>query len=73
MIDRRQFLTRSGAAVVGAGALGAAHLTDVAAAEQAGVRQGSRDRLQADDPLQSAVAADPAARLPAVQFHGPVR
>jgi len=71
MIDRRQFLTRSGAAVA-VGALGGAHLSDVEAAErQAGGQRGSRDPLQADGQLQYAVAADPAARLPAVPFHGP--
>jgi deferrochelatase/peroxidase EfeB len=72
MIDRRQFLTRSGAAVVAAGALGGAHLSDVEAAErEGGGQQGSRDPLQADGQLQYAVGADPAARLPAVPFYGP--
>jgi deferrochelatase/peroxidase EfeB len=72
MIDRRQFLTRSGAGVVAAGALGGAHLSDVEAAErQGGGQQGSRDPLQADGQLQYAVAPEPAARLPAVPFHGP--
>ena len=72
MIDRRQFLTRSGAAVVAAGALGGAHLSDVEAAErQGGGQQGSRDPLQADGQLQYAVAPEPAARLPAAPFHGP--
>ena len=67
MIDRRQFLTRSGAAAITAGALGAAKLSEVDAAE---ARPASHDPLQADGPLQYAVAADPAARLPAVPFHG---
>ena len=72
MIDRRQFLTRSGAAVVAAGALGGAHVSDVEAAErQGGGQQGSRDPLQADGQLPYAVAPEPAARLPAVPFHGP--
>ena len=67
MIDRRQFLRRSGAAAITAGALGAAKLSEVDAAE---ARPASHDPLQADGPLQYAVAADPAARLPAVPFHG---
>jgi deferrochelatase/peroxidase EfeB len=72
MLDRRQFLTRSGAAAIAAGALGGGHISEVEAAERQGrVQPGSRDPLQADGPLQYAVAADPAARLPAVPFHGP--
>ena len=67
MIDRRQFLRRSGAAAITAGALGAAKLSEVDAAE---ARPASHDPLQADGPLQYAVAADPASRLPAVPFHG---
>jgi deferrochelatase/peroxidase EfeB len=67
MIDRRQFLTRSGAAAFAAGALGAAKLSEVDVAEG---RPASGDRLQADGPLQYAVSPDPAARLPAVPFHG---
>ena len=68
MLNRRQFLTRSGAAVAAAGALGGAATSGVDAANgQTGV-QG--DPLQADGALQYAVAADPAARLPAVPFHG---
>ena len=67
MIDRRQFLSRSGAAAITAGALGAAKLSEVDAAV---ARPASHDPLQADGPLQYAVAADPAARLPAVPFHG---
>jgi deferrochelatase/peroxidase EfeB len=67
MIDRRQFLTRSGAAAITAGALGAAKLSEVDAAQ---ARPASHDPLQADGPLQYAVAADPAARLAAVPFHG---
>jgi deferrochelatase/peroxidase EfeB len=72
MLDRRQFLTRSGAAAIAAGALGGAHISEVEAAERQGrVQSGSRDPLQADGPLQHAVTSDPAARLPAVPFHGP--
>jgi deferrochelatase/peroxidase EfeB len=64
MLDRRQFLTRSGAAAIAAGGLGAAHQSDVDAAER------QQDPLQSDGPLQYAVASDPAAGLPAVPFHG---
>ena len=72
MLNRRQFLTRSGAAVAAAGALGAAGTSGVDAANgQTGAQQASGDPLQADGALQYAVAADPAARLPAVPFHGP--
>jgi deferrochelatase/peroxidase EfeB len=71
-LDRRQFLTRSGAAAIAAGALGGARLGDGEAAErQARAPAGSSDPLQADGPLQYAVASDPAARLPAIPFHGP--
>ncbi len=66
-IDRRNFLTRSGAAALGAGALGAG----ASGAEAAARRAGGPDPLQADGPLQLAVSSDPAARLPAVPFHGP--
>jgi deferrochelatase/peroxidase EfeB len=65
-VDRRQFLTRSGAAAFTAGALGA---TRAAEARAAGT--GSQDPLQADGPLQYAVTSDPAARLPEIPFHGP--
>jgi deferrochelatase/peroxidase EfeB len=72
MLNRRQFLTRSGAAVAAAGALGGAGTSGVdAATGQTGAQQASGDPLQADGALQYAVAADPAARLPAVPFHGP--
>ena len=72
MLNRRQFLTRSGATVAAAGALGAAGTSGVDAANgQTGAQQASGDPLQADGALQYAVAADPAARLPAVPFHGP--
>jgi deferrochelatase/peroxidase EfeB len=67
MLDRRRFLTRSGAAIA-AGALGSAGIAQVDAAE-ARARTG-QDPLQADGRLQTAVARDPAARLPAVPFHG---
>jgi deferrochelatase/peroxidase EfeB len=65
MLDRRQFLTRSGAAAIAAAGIGEAHLSDVEAAER------NRDPLQANGPLQYAVASDPAAHLPAIPFHGP--
>jgi deferrochelatase/peroxidase EfeB len=68
MIDRRQFLSRSGAAAFAAGALGAAKLSEV---DPADGQPAPSDSLQADGRLQYAVAADPAARLPAVPFHGP--
>jgi deferrochelatase/peroxidase EfeB len=71
MLNRRQFLTRSGA-VAAAGAVGGAGIADVGAAHgAAGAQQGSGDPLQSDGALQYAVASDPAARLPAVPFHGP--
>jgi deferrochelatase/peroxidase EfeB len=64
-LDRRQFLRRSGAAALAAGA-GVAGTGGADAATAAG-----RDRLlQADGDPQLAVASDPAARLPAVPFHG---
>ncbi|MGA2926228.1 MAG: Dyp-type peroxidase, partial [Solirubrobacteraceae bacterium] len=71
-LDRRQFLMRSGSAAIAAGALGGAGISEVDAAERQGqVQPGSRDPLQADGPLQYVTASDPAARLPAVPFHGP--
>jgi deferrochelatase/peroxidase EfeB len=63
-VDRRQFLRRSGAAALSAGTLGAAAGPARAAGRPAG------DPLQLDGPLQLAAAADAAARLPAVPFHG---
>jgi deferrochelatase/peroxidase EfeB len=72
MFDRRQFLTRSGAAAIAAAGLGEARIADVDAAEaKARTQQGPQNPLQADGPFQYAVATDPAARLPAVPFHGP--
>ena len=72
MLNRRQFLTRSGVAVAAAGAVGGAGIADVGAAHgAAGAQQGSGDPLQSDGALQYAVASDPAARLEAVPFHGP--
>ncbi len=72
MLNRRQFLTRSGAAVAAAGALGGAGTSGVDAADgQTGAQQASGDPLQADGALQYSVAADPAARLEAAPFHGP--
>ena len=72
MLNRRQFLTRSGVAVAAAGAVGGAGIADVGAAHgAAGAQQGSGDPLQSDGALQYAVASDPSARLEAVPFHGP--
>jgi deferrochelatase/peroxidase EfeB len=65
-VDRREFLTRSGAAAFTAGALGATRAGEARAAGR-----GSQDPLQADGPFQYAVTSDPAARLPAISFHGP--
>jgi deferrochelatase/peroxidase EfeB len=66
VLDRRQFLTRSGAAAIAAGTgLGAE------ASEAAAAARHPHDPLQGDGPLQTAVATDPAATLPAVPFHGP--
>jgi len=62
-LDRRQFITRSGAAAI-AGTLGAP------ASALAKGAQPATDPLEADGSLQLATAADPAARLPAVPFHG---
>ena len=61
-LDRRQFLTRAGlgAGAVGAGLLGAGG-ADAAA---------RRDPLAADGPLELSTVPNPAARLPAVPFHG---
>ena len=71
MLDRRRFLTRSCAAAIAAGTLAGDQISEVEAAERHGrVQPGSGDPLQAKAPLQSAVAADPAAWLPAVPFHG---
>jgi len=72
MLNRRQFLTRSGAAAAAAGALGVAGTSGVdAATGQAGGQGTSGDPLQADGAVQYAVASDPAARLAAIPFHGP--
>ena len=62
-LDRRQFLRRSGAgaASVSAGLLGAAGAADA---------QSRRATLQSDGPQQLNPVAGPAARLPAVPFHG---
>jgi deferrochelatase/peroxidase EfeB len=67
-LDRRQFLVRSGLL----GASGAATVgRDLLAPGAAEARAPSgRDLLQADAPLQLSTVADPAARLPAVPFHG---
>jgi deferrochelatase/peroxidase EfeB len=69
--DRRQFLTRSGAAAITAAAFGtptaaAASPTSVAH----GADRGLSDVLQADGPPQLATVADLAARMATVPFHG---
>jgi deferrochelatase/peroxidase EfeB len=69
-VDRRGFLTRSGAAALSAGAIGAGAAEADAANRRAGNHGGGQDQLQADGPLQYAVASNPAARLPAIPFHG---
>jgi deferrochelatase/peroxidase EfeB len=69
-LDRRQFLTRSGAAAVGAaGALGVPGVAD-ASAKRGRHGPGGGDPLLADGALQKAVTNDPSARLPAISFHG---
>jgi deferrochelatase/peroxidase EfeB len=70
-VDRRQFLRRS--AAVTAGALGGAITAGASSASAAAVPTPppGEDRLAADGPLQYAVRSDPAARLPAIPFHGP--
>jgi deferrochelatase/peroxidase EfeB len=69
-VDRRDFLTRSGAAALGAGAIGVGASEADAANRRAGKHGGGQEQLQADGPLQYAVASNPAARLPAIPFHG---
>lgn len=68
-LDRREFLSRTGAAAVGA--LGAPGIAE-ANAKQRGNQPsaGSTDPLLADGALQKAVVNDPSARLPAVPFFG---
>jgi deferrochelatase/peroxidase EfeB len=68
MLDRRQFLTRSGAAALAAAGITEAGVSEVHAAEPKAAMQ---DALQADGAFQYAVASDPAGRLPAIPFHGP--
>jgi deferrochelatase/peroxidase EfeB len=71
-LDRRQFFTRSSAAVL-AGALGApavaAGATSRAPAARA-LAHTAGDPLQADAAPQFPTALDPAARMPAIPFHG---
>ena len=70
-LDRRQFLTRTGAAAVGAaGALAAPVIADAAAKASKRGSAGRTDPILADGTLQRAVVSDPSARLPAVPFHG---
>jgi deferrochelatase/peroxidase EfeB len=72
MLDRRQFLTRSGAAAITAGTLAGRAVSEADAAQRpARPHHGKEDPLESDGPLQFAVASDPAARLPAIPFHGP--
>lgn len=66
-LDRRQFLARSGLGAVGAAALGPDILAP-GSAEAKARRQG--DPLQADGPLELNKVPIPAARMPAVPFHG---
>ena len=71
-LDRRQFLTRTGAAAVGAaGALGAPGIAGAATKNGSGqAASHAADPLLADGAVQKAVVSDPSARLPAVPFHG---
>ena len=71
-LDRRQFLTRTGAAAVGAaGALGAPGIAGAATKNGSGhAASHAGDPLLADGAVQKAVVSDPSARLPAVPFHG---
>ncbi|HEY1508185.1 MAG TPA: Dyp-type peroxidase [Solirubrobacteraceae bacterium] len=62
-LDRRQFLARSGLGAVSATALGAGIL-------RPGSAEAKTDPLQADGPLELSAVARPAARMPAVPFHG---
>ena len=69
-LDRREFLTRTGAAAFGAaGALGSPGVAQ-ADANRGGEHGSAADPLLADGALQKAVVSDPSARLPAVPFHG---
>ncbi len=71
-LDRREFLTRTGAAAVGAaGAFGAPGIAE-ADGKRGGKHPSTRatDPLLADGALQKAIINDPSARLPAVPFHG---
>ncbi|HUA48618.1 MAG TPA: Dyp-type peroxidase [Solirubrobacteraceae bacterium] len=69
-LDRRQFLSRSSAAVL-AGALAAPGVAAGATPKTGQASgHGSGDPLQADGPPQFATVPDPAARMPAVPFHG---
>jgi deferrochelatase/peroxidase EfeB len=69
-LDRRQFLRRSGAAALSAGALGAAGAAGASNADAHGAAGNERDPLERDGPLQRNPVAGPAARLAAVPFHG---
>jgi deferrochelatase/peroxidase EfeB len=67
-LDRRQFLTRSGLGAVSAATLGSGILAPGGAEAKAGRKS---DPLQADGPLELTAVPTPAARMPAVPFHGP--
>jgi deferrochelatase/peroxidase EfeB len=69
-VDRRQFLTRSGAAAVTAAAGLAAPTAAVAAEAARATANQATSRLLADGAYEGAVVIDPSARLPAVPFHG---
>ena len=72
-LDRRQFLTRAGAAAAAgaAGALGAPGVPEADAKRGSGHGSArAADPLLADGALQKAVVSDLSARLPAVPFHG---
>ena len=72
-LDRRQFLVRSGllgASGVSAGLAGAGGAAAATGGPEAAGGARGTDPLQADGPLQLSGVADPAARLPAVAFHG---
>jgi deferrochelatase/peroxidase EfeB len=70
-VDRRQFLRRSAAATAGALGGSITARTSSASAAAPPTQPAGWDRLEADGPLQYAVRSDPAARLPAIPFHGP--
>jgi deferrochelatase/peroxidase EfeB len=69
-LDRRQFLRRSGAAALSAGALGASGASGASGAEAAdAAARTPRNPLERDGTLQRNPVGGPAARLAAVPFH----